>query len=277
MTAWGLLRIHQSCLSDIFMNFCIGPNMPPINLFNEQLKGMDLSVPVSQQIHRYIRKAIISGRISPGEKLPSEESLAREFHVSKTAVREALGHLLAEGLIEKRRGAMGGSFVAEGNSERILDVVTDCYRLGGLTLDEVFEFRRLVEPIVAALACENRTEADMKILAENLEACRKALAEGWVDRAKQVAFHGLLGQAGHNRLLTASITAAINISREFTSKINFPYEHGQLDFSYNERLYQCLVDRDPEKARTLMKEHFEKSNLLLDRYHKHLKEEAKAS
>ena len=244
-----------------------------MNHFTHEFKGKDFSVPVSQQIHRSIREAILSGRFSPGAKLPSEESLAQEFHVSKTAVREALGHLLAEGLIEKRRGAMGGSFVAQGDSERILDVVTDCYRLGGLSLEEVFEFRRLVEPIVAGLACHNRTPNDLEILKKNLDHCRQALSEGWVDRAKQVAFHGLLAQAGHNRLLAASITAAINISREFTSRINFPYEDGKLDFTYNERFFQCLVDQDPDQARIFMNEHFEKSHLLLDRYRKHMENE----
>lgn len=247
-----------------------------MNHFPQTLKGKDFSVPVSKQIYQYIREAILSGRISPGEKLPSEESLTHEFHVSKTAVREALGHLVAEGLIEKRRGAMGGSFVSQGNSQRILEVVTDCYRLGGLTLEEVMQFRRLVEPVVAALACQNRTAEDLNILEKNLSECRRSLAEGWVDRAKQVAFHGLLAKAGHNRLLSASVMAAINISREFTAKINFPYEDGELDLVYNERFFQCLLDRDPESARMYMNEHFEKSRILVERYRKHLQNEPQA-
>ncbi len=245
--------------------------------FANEFKGKDLSVPVSQQIHQFIRQAILSGRFSPGQKLPSEETLAHEFHVSKTAVREALGQLVAEGLIEKRRGAMGGSFVAQGDSERILEVVTDCYRLGGLTLEEVMQFRRLVEPVVAGLACENRTAEDLDILEQNLAQSRQALSQGWVDREKQVAFHGLLAKAGHNRLLAASVSAAINISREFTSKINFSYEDGQLDLLYNQRFYQCLLDRDAEQARIYMNEHFEKSRVLVTRYRKHLGQGPKTS
>lgn len=245
----------------------------PMHHFQQDLEGKDFSVPVSKQIHQSIRKAILSGRFSPGEKLPSEESLGQEFHVSKTAVREALGHLVAEGLIEKRRGAMGGSFVSQGNSQRILEVVMDCYRLGGLTLEEVMQFRRLVEPVVAGLACQNRTAEDLHILEKNLSECRQALSEGWVNRAKQVAFHGLLAKAGHNRLLSASVMAAINISREFTSKINFPYADGELDLVYNERFYQCLQERDTENARKYMNEHFDKSRILVERYRRHLQEE----
>jgi len=81
---------------------------------------------------------------------------------SKTVMREALGQLVAEGLIKKRRGAMGGSFVAKGNSERILNVVVDCYHLGGLTIEEVIDFRRNIEPIVLELACERPMRISLK-------------------------------------------------------------------------------------------------------------------
>jgi DNA-binding FadR family transcriptional regulator len=87
-----------------------------------------------------------------------------------------------------------------------------------------------------------------------------------VDRPAQVAFHGLIAQASHNRLLAASVTAAINISREFTSKLDFSHQDGRLDFSYNQRLYDCVAANDPDRARRIMSEHFEQSKTLVSRY-----------
>ncbi|MFH8679413.1 GntR family transcriptional regulator [Streptomyces lydicus] len=56
-----------------------------------------------------LRKSIHAGRLKPGERLPSETDLADEFDKSVPAVRNALGMLRAEGLIEERHGA--GMFV----------------------------------------------------------------------------------------------------------------------------------------------------------------------
>lgn len=223
---------------------------------------------IPEQVKDVLRKAILEGRFRPGDKLPSEERMCHRFHVSKTVMREALGQLVAEGLIEKRRGAMGGSFVSKGNPDRILDVVLDCYHLGGLTVEEVIEFRRVIEPVILELACLRRTEADIAMLQENLDVCRTALDRGEVDRKRQVEFHRLIASACHNALLGSAMTAAIKISREFTSKIPFSYEEGQDDYAFNVRFFDCIVEQNTEVSRDLMKEHFERSRLLVERYRK---------
>jgi GntR family transcriptional repressor for pyruvate dehydrogenase complex len=56
-----------------------------------------------------LRARIVDGRISPGERLPSESTLIAEHGVSRTVVREAVARLQAEGLVHTRRGS--GSFV----------------------------------------------------------------------------------------------------------------------------------------------------------------------
>ncbi len=224
------------------------------------------SASIPDQVRDAIKQAILDGRLGSGDKLPSEEHMARTFHVSKTVLREALGQLVAEGWIEKRRGAMGGSFVAEGNPNRIQRSVVDCYHLGGLGIEEVFEFRRLMEPLSLEMACERRTDADLAILERNLEDCRRALERGNVDRERQVEFHRLLAEACHNRLVSSSMSAAVTISREFTSRLRFSYEEGRDDFDYNLRFYECVRDRRPEDGNRLMTEHFERSRELVERY-----------
>lgn len=230
----------------------------------DQLNFHTANIP--DQVRDAIKEAILDGRLCSGEKLPSEEHMARTFHVSKTVLREALGQLVAEGWIQKRRGAMGGSFVAEGNPNRIQSSVVDCYHLGGLEIREVFEFRRLIEPITLEIACERRTDEDLDILKQNLADCRQALDRGEMDRHKQVEFHRLLAGACHNRLLSSSMSAAVTISREFTSRLPFSYEEGLEDFDYNIRFYDLLRERRAEEGKLLMQKHFERSRELVERY-----------
>jgi GntR family transcriptional regulator, transcriptional repressor for pyruvate dehydrogenase complex len=230
----------------------------------DRLNFQTSSIP--EQVRDAVKEAILDGRLCPGERLPSEEQMARTFHVSKTVLREALGHLVAEGWIEKRRGATGGSFVAEGNPRRIQRSVEDCYHLGGLEIEEVFEFRRTIEPLALEMACARRTDADLKVLEKNLAECRAALDQKRVDRYRQVEFHRLLAEACHNRLIASSMSAAVTISREFTSRLPFSYEEGMEDFQYNVRFFECLRERRARDGKKLMTQHFERSRELVDRY-----------
>lgn len=62
------------------------------------------------QVSRLIQMRIEAGSISNSDRLPSEEMLCREFGVSRTTIRQALGLLKNHGLLNGRRGA--GTFVS---------------------------------------------------------------------------------------------------------------------------------------------------------------------
>lgn len=217
---------------------------------------------LADQVTASLKRAIIEGRLLPGDKLPSEDKLAAHFQVSNTAIREALGKLAAGGVIRKKRGATGGSIIIGGDSAQIPRVVLDCYQLGGLTLTEVVEFRRLVEPVALELACERRTAADLEAMTANLAACRGALESGWVDREKQVEFHQLVADACHNRMIAAALSAAIKISRDFTSRMPLSLREGKRDLSSNEQFFECVKERKTDSAQSLMREHFKRSRWL---------------
>jgi len=57
-----------------------------------------------ERVERWIRGAIGEGRISPGEKLPSESQLCQQFGVSRNAVRQAIRNLAHEGWVESIKG-----------------------------------------------------------------------------------------------------------------------------------------------------------------------------
>lgn len=220
------------------------------------------SASLVDQVTAVLRQAIVEGRLMPGDKLPSEDKLAAHFQVSNTAIREALGKLVAAGAIRKKRGAAGGSIIVGGDSAQIPKAVLDCYQLGGLTLAEVVEFRRLVEPVALELACERRTEADLEGMTANLAASREALTGGRVDREKQVEFHQLVADACHNRMISAALSAAIKISRDFTSRMPLSPREGKRDLSSNEQFFECVKERKTDSAQSLMREHFKRSRWL---------------
>ncbi len=68
--------------------------------------------PLSRQIYRWFRQAILQGTLDGRERLPSTRELAEQLHVSRTVVLLAYEHLLAEGFVAGRGGS--GTYVAEG-------------------------------------------------------------------------------------------------------------------------------------------------------------------
>jgi GntR family transcriptional regulator len=60
-------------------------------------------VPRWQQVADYLRQEILSGRFRAGQPLPSEETLAAEFAVSRPTIRQGVAALVAEGLLSVRR------------------------------------------------------------------------------------------------------------------------------------------------------------------------------
>ena len=56
-------------------------------------------VPLYEALYRCIRGDILSGKLKPGEKLPSKRALAQNLEVSKITVETAYNQLLSEGYL----------------------------------------------------------------------------------------------------------------------------------------------------------------------------------
>jgi GntR family transcriptional repressor for pyruvate dehydrogenase complex len=212
---------------------------------------------LSDWVKDLLRKAMWKGDLKPGDRLPTEEEIARELKVSKVTVREALRELESDGIIEKRRGMYGGSFVAEPNLGKFCDQVINYYHTGGITPQQLVEFRRILEPALVAMAAERRTEEDLEMIRQNMEAFEASLDAGEVDHAVGVEFHRLISDACHNPLVSAVMAALTGVFSEILTRVPMQIEDGRVDLEYCKRFYDCLVHGRSEEARALMQEHFD--------------------
>ena len=74
------------------------------------------SIPLYYQLEHILRTQIESGEAVPGQRLPTEQELSRQYHISRATVRQALAALVSEGLLYRRQGK--GTFVTERPSRR---------------------------------------------------------------------------------------------------------------------------------------------------------------
>src|SRR5215212_11190678 len=96
---------------------------------------------VSDQVFRALAEEILSGRYEPGEKLPTQRTLAAQLGVNMASVREAVKRLEQLRLVEVRHG--DAMRVRDWRAHGGLDVIAHVlFRRGGLdrpTLDGLLE------------------------------------------------------------------------------------------------------------------------------------------
>src|SRR3712207_6321938 len=147
----------------------------------------------SQELFVLLRDEILAGRYVPGEKLPPQRTLAREYRLNATTVREAIKRLEQMGLVEVRHG--DAMRVADWRTASGLDVIAhvlfDATGLRRDTLRSLMEARRFLLASAALLAAERRTEAQ----AEELRALARVAARE--QTADFTFFAGLVEASGN--------------------------------------------------------------------------------
>ena len=211
---------------------------------------------ISDKIKSDVKQAVLDGVYKPGDKLSPEVEIARQYGVSKVSVREALGELESEGLLVKKRGILGGSFIAEPGADKMVDVVTNAFLFGGVTVTDLAEFRQILEPGLARLAATRRTENDLTVMEEYIAAIHLSIEKGDPDQTKAIGFHKLIAEACHNRFISGLMAALVHVFQQVLDK-EPDLETARKDVRFNELFYEHIKARDGKKAELVMKKHFE--------------------
>lgn len=192
-----------------------------------------------QEVAERLRARIFAHELAPGSWV-DEQSLADEFGISRTPMREALKVLAAEGLVvlKPRRGC----YVAE---------------LSEQDLDEVFPVMALLEGRAALEATRKANAADLARLDGLHEALAHHCAAGDADAffAVNDAFHAALQEIAGNSWLQHLIDDTrkmIKLTRRHSLQVE-----GRLDQSLEE--HRCILAairaRDAEGAARAMHDH----------------------
>jgi DNA-binding GntR family transcriptional regulator len=192
----------------------------------------------NQAVATRLRDEIENGSLSPGTRL-RQSDLARRFGVSTTPVREALASLQAEGLI--RIDAHRGAIVFTPTVEDM----TQC-----------FEIRRALEPLAAAQAVSNLTDAQLDAIEDVIKQMRKTRDfSKWLDLNDR--FHLTLYAASGNGRLEEIIDSLRKSSRYY---IHLYLQHSRAtdtaDDEHAAILAACRA-RDTVQVRSLMRRHVE--------------------
>jgi GntR family transcriptional regulator, transcriptional repressor for pyruvate dehydrogenase complex len=154
-----------------------------------------------------LREQIVTGRLKPGDHLPHEAELMRQFVVSRATLREAVRLLESEGLIEVRRGTRTGALITMPGADTVARPAGFLLQISGATLADVFAARSGIEPTAVKLLARNRATV---ALVELDAMVAEKLPTAWEHNTAHLAiaeFHRRLVELSGN--VTLGIIAAM--------------------------------------------------------------------
>lgn len=144
--------------------------------------------------------AVAVGEFLPGTRLPAERDLSPLLGVGRTTVRAALDDLSTRGLIERRRGRAGGTFVAEDWPDAVVVGVDRWFAERWDDLVDSCTASSMLHASLARLAAERRTDADLATIRERLAGFHAAESGDPKQRADSL-LHLSIIDAAHNTAL----------------------------------------------------------------------------
>ena len=171
------------------------------------------------KVFKALYEMIASGRYQRGQKLPSQEELARQFGVSRNTLREAVNQLSAMGLLSSQQGV--GTVVEPPSPGGYLSSLSGQFLLDPLSVREFIEARICIERNAVRLAVARAGAEDVERLRTTLEHQRRALKRG--DTAEftrhDAAFHLELTQICGNRVLLKFLQTIHDMLQRFIGEV----------------------------------------------------------
>jgi DNA-binding GntR family transcriptional regulator len=198
------------------------------------------------KIYESIKEAILCLQLHPGSVI-DEAEIAQQLHVSRTPVREAIIHLIADDLV-----------IRDGRSARVAS-------LDFGEIPKLYDALDISSRMIHRLAAENRTQAELKRIEVAMEQFDEGIAHSDGLRRSQlnVAFHLCIAKAAHNAyfegfyrkvLLATNRLARACFSHTGGSEFGPAYPDDDIATHMAETarqhrsMYQAIADRDVETS-----------------------------
>ncbi len=218
------------------------------NIFPDIIQPLNRE-PISVTILNMITDSILSGKLKPGDKVPTEMELAQTLGVGRNSVREAIKMLSSLGVIEIKRGA--GTFIARSISSLMLNPLILSLAFEQGTSRELVELRLLLEVGAAELAIEKASDKEIERLEEAnnklKEASEKNINDPKVLRDLDLNVHYTLFEITRNALVEKIAKA---VYRLFFASIEKTVKVNPLDAYRNHKMYiDAIKKRDKNLVR----------------------------
>lgn len=215
----------------------------------------------SAQVADGIQRHIQARALQPGDRLGTEEDLAREFGVSRPTLREALRMLATGNLVRATKGPGGGIFVANtpvaGMSRSVSDSIAMMLELNNITIAELLAARRVLEPPLAALAAEHANSEQIVFMEQAIDAAERNLIDNAVLRSSDRDLHSAIAEAAGNPMLRAVTEWAFEVLQPALKDLIAGVVDEDLIVQQHWAMVRAIGRRNPARAECATREHLD--------------------
>ncbi len=218
------------------------------------MNGLAEVVRVNEKVYNTIVEKIANKEWLPGMKISSENQLAQELSVSRMSVREAIGKLVAQGVLCKKKGE--GTFVNHLTSSIQLNSLIPDILLEVSNVLEIHEFRLFFE-VGSTQLCAGRCSPELikKLQATYDTMCRvNCISREYAEA--DFEFHRLIGVGSGNSLITKTNEIMMNMLMAQQLKTN-EYLGPSGGLAEHKKILEAIRNRDAEVAGLYMKRHIQ--------------------
>ena len=205
---------------------------------------------VARQIQNHIFE-----NLKPGDVLPPERELAQKLGVSRSSVRDAIRSLELIGLLEPQQGR--GTVVCEPTANAVAGPLAAVIAQKRKLVSELLEFRKIIEPPLAARAALHATAeqiAEMKqILQRHAEKVRKG--QSAIEEDNQ--FHYQIATAADNSIVFRILDVLMDMLRETRQRSLQTSGRPQKSLAGHRRILAALEQRNAAASQAAMLRHLE--------------------
>ncbi|OOM16461.1 FadR/GntR family transcriptional regulator [Clostridium saccharobutylicum] len=210
------------------------------------------STKIYEMVMEQIKEMVKKGELKSGDKLPSERELSEKLEVSRASIREALKVLQILGLIETKHG--DGNFINNNFENSLLEPLSIVFLLFGSKSSDVLEFRKILEPVAAALAAKNITTeqiTELKEIAEQLNDTSDVEICASLDKK----FHYKIAQASGNQLISTVMFSISSLIEKYIENSKIHTVNKELVKIHHEEICRALEMHDTAAVTDSVKEH----------------------
>lgn len=202
-----------------------------------------------------IMDMIAAGKYKPGDKLPPEAELTRQFAVSRVTLRESLKKLSMMGVLSIVQGS--GTFVEEITPASFMKPLFPLLAFKERNIEDVYAARAYLESGACELAAVHRSESDIDALRELVGKMDKAAGQDDLTTysALDYEFHLTLAKACKNEIISMIFGLFWNFIEGYLPRINSSPEVVRRSLDFHHQICQAVDRKRPELAAALMREH----------------------
>jgi GntR family transcriptional regulator, transcriptional repressor for pyruvate dehydrogenase complex len=209
----------------------------------------------TEQVIAHVRELIARGELRPGDRLPAERDLAVQLGVSRPTIRAGLRALAAMGVIQSRHGS--GTYIPDGPPTLDSEPLRFLAALHGLTREEMYEARRVLEVSSAGLAAERASAEHVAAIAEEVASLFASIEDPQEFLVHDIRFHRAVAVASGNQILASLVemVSALYYERRRETAARATDRNLRDAADLHRCIYQAIRAHDVDRARTLMNQH----------------------